>query len=95
VARDHPSSATDADGNFAGIRDSVIDREFERGEGSFNHSVRTSAFYRVQERLNQKAYWVPLFYRPDVSTTTRRVEGYRTNPVGGGEAMDAYRWKVK
>jgi peptide/nickel transport system substrate-binding protein len=95
VARDHPSRALDADQNFAGIRDSVIDREFERGEGSFNHSVRTSAFYRVQARLNQKAYWVPLSYRPDVSTTTPRIEGYRTNPVGGGEAMDAYLWKVK
>jgi peptide/nickel transport system substrate-binding protein len=95
IARDHPSRAADADQNYAGIRDRVIDREFERGESTTTHAVRVQAFHRVQERLNQQAYWVPLFYLPDVTTTTPRILGFRSNPVGGADAMYAYLWKTK
>jgi len=95
VARDHPSRASDADQNYAGIRDRVIDSEFERGESSITGVVRTRAFHRVQERLNQRAYWVPLFYPPDITTSSRRIEGFHTSPVLSFDAMYAYLWKVK
>ena len=95
VARDHPSRASVADQNYAGIRDRVIDSEFERGENSISGVVRTQAFHRVQERLNQRAYWVPLFYVPDITTSSRRIEGFHTSPVLSSDAAYAYQWKVK
>jgi peptide/nickel transport system substrate-binding protein len=95
VARDHPARAGNADSNMAGIRDPVIDREFERGESTTSPSARAQAFHRVQERINQQAYWVPLCYLPDITTTSPRVEGFRTSPLAAGDAMYAYLWKVK
>jgi peptide/nickel transport system substrate-binding protein len=83
-----------ANGNIAGIHDQTIDRAFDHIH-TFSQSVRRTNFWVIQRRLNQQAYWIPLYYRPDISTADRRLVGYQPPPIAANEMWNVYAWKVR
>jgi peptide/nickel transport system substrate-binding protein len=83
-----------ADQNFAGIRDAAIDRAFGEAIQTFNQSVRKRDFQTVQERLNQRAYWIPLYYAPSITSSSARVSGYRPDP-SAFDVWNIYDLKVR
>ncbi len=78
--------------NSAGIRDPVIDRAFERAANDSNREVRKRNYYTVQERMTQQAYWVLLYFRPFITTTSFRLQGIKPGPLG--PYWNMYQWKV-
>jgi hypothetical protein len=45
--------------------------------------------------MNQKAYWITLYYTPTIATTDSRISGFVPSPFAGSEAWNAYDWKAK
>jgi ABC-type transport system substrate-binding protein len=85
---------TGLDVNAAGIRDSIIDRSFERAIHTNNRTVRRREFRLVQRELNQQGYWIPLYYVPNVSATNHRVVGFHASPFFQGDTWNVYAWKA-
>jgi peptide/nickel transport system substrate-binding protein len=81
--------------NFSGIRDPIIDQSFDAANQTFSQSVRTQGFFAIQQRLNQQAYWIPLYYSPDVSTSDRRLAGFDVAPTTPSWGWNIYAWKIQ
>jgi ABC-type transport system substrate-binding protein len=58
------------------LHDKPIDKAFDRAEHSFNPVVRSQGYRLIQQRMNQRAYWVPLYFRPFGLAVTKRLAGY-------------------
>jgi peptide/nickel transport system substrate-binding protein len=86
---------TVANQNYTGIRDPVIDRSFDEAGQTFNKSVRTRDFFAIQQRMNRRAYWIPLYFRPDVSTSDHRIVGFEVAPTTPSWGWNIYDWKVR
>ena len=95
VDRDKTIHNANTNLNTGGIRDRTIDRAFERAIHTVNRSVRRTNFWTVQCRLNQQAYWIPVYYQPDISTADRRVTGFQPNSALGLSTGNVYAWKVR
>jgi peptide/nickel transport system substrate-binding protein len=81
--------------NFAGIRDRTIDRAFEQAIHTVSRSLRRTNFWIIQRRLNEQAYWIPIYYVPDISTADRRVLGFQPNSAAAISTWNVYAWKVR
>jgi ABC-type transport system substrate-binding protein len=81
--------------NFAGIRDNVIDRQFERATGTYDKTVRRQSFRLVQRELNQRTYWIPMYYTPTISTSDGHVTGFQPSPTSQSETWNVYDWKAR
>jgi ABC-type transport system substrate-binding protein len=84
-----------SNGNFAGIRDRTIDRAFDQAVHTVSRSLRRTNFGIVQRRLNEQAYWIPIYYVPDISTADRRVFGFQPNSAATIGTWNVYAWKVR
>jgi hypothetical protein len=45
--------------------------------------------------MNRRAYWVPLYSEPVISTSDGRVLHFTPNPIGEGGLWNMFQWKVK
>jgi peptide/nickel transport system substrate-binding protein len=81
--------------NYSGIRDSVLDKAFKVGATNLVPRVRAKAYATMQERVNQQAYWIGLYYRPTIATTSPRVLSFLDNPTQEGPTWNVYNWKTK
>jgi ABC-type transport system substrate-binding protein len=79
--------------NFSGIRDTVIDRAMEAGDQSLDHKVRTTNYSIMQQRVNSRAYWIGLYFRPIITTNDRHVQGFSNNPIAG-PLWNVYGWQA-
>jgi peptide/nickel transport system substrate-binding protein len=83
------------DQNYAGIRDKIIDRGFDQAIHTFDPVARRAGFRAVQREMNQKAYWITLYYIPTISTTDSRISGFVPSAFFSSETWNAYDWKAK
>lgn len=81
--------------NVSGIHNRVIDRAFEQAASTFQPAVRKRDFYVIQREVNRQAYWIPLYFPPTISTSGRRILGFRPAPFNSGETWNAYNWRVR
>jgi peptide/nickel transport system substrate-binding protein len=95
VDRDSSVHSPSANVNFAGIRDRTIDRAFEQAIHTVSRSLRRTNFWIIQRRLNEQAYWIPIYYVPDISTADRRVLGFQPNSAAAISTWNVYAWKVR
>jgi ABC-type transport system substrate-binding protein len=79
--------------NDSGIRDTVIDRAMEAGDQSLDHKVRTTSYAIMQRRVNSRAYWIGLYFRPIITTNSSRVRGFANNPIAG-PFWNVYDWQI-
>ena len=82
-------------GNDAGIKDPTIDAAFKKESGTFTKSVRQAAFNTIQVRINQNAYWIPLYSRPVIATTDGKVTNFSNNPTQIGITWNTFAWTTK
>ncbi len=80
--------------NFAGIHDGAIDKAMNTGASSVSSAVRKAAYTIVQERINQQAYWVPLYYRPTIITYSSSALGVVNNPTQAGPTWNISHWRT-
>ncbi len=82
-------------GNNAGIKDPAIDAAVKKEAGSFDKKVRQAAFNTIQVRINQNAYWIPLYSRPVIATSDGKVTNFTNNPTSSGVTWDTFAWTTK
>jgi len=82
-------------GNDAGIKDPAIDAALHKEAGSFDKKVRQAAFNTIQVRINQNAYWIPLYSRPVIATTDGKVTNFTNNPTQIGVTWNTFAWTTK
>ena len=82
-------------GNDAGIKDPTIDAALHKEAGTFDKKVRQAAFTTIQVRINQNAYWIPLYSRPVIATTDGRVGNFANNPTQIGITWNTFAWTTK
>jgi peptide/nickel transport system substrate-binding protein len=80
--------------NYAGIHDAAIDKAMNTGAASIVPAVRKAAYAIVQQRVNQQAYWVPLYYRPTIITYSSSVKGVVNNPTQVGPTWNISSWRT-
>lgn len=79
--------------NYAGIRDRAIDRAMNAGGAAINPRVRAQQYAIVQRRMNQQAYWIPLYFRPSITTSSRKVKNVVDNPTQAGPTWNISAWQ--
>ncbi len=82
-------------GNDAGIKDPTIDAALHKEAGTFDKKVRQAAFNTIQVRINQNAYWIPLYSRPVIATTDGKVTNFSNNPTSAGVTWNSFAWTTK
>jgi peptide/nickel transport system substrate-binding protein len=81
--------------NVAGIHDSSFDEAFNKAAASFDPKVRQKWYNVWQVGLNQKAYWVPLFYRGEIATADSKIGNFEANPTNAGDEWNTFAWVAK
>jgi peptide/nickel transport system substrate-binding protein len=81
--------------NVAGIKDPQIDQAFNKAFKTLDPAVRQKWYNVWQVRLNQQAYWIPLFYRGEINTDDGRIGNFTSNPTNAGNQWNVYKWFLK
>lgn len=81
-------------GNGSCVHDYLIDHSFNVAGSSFDTRTRARGYATVQQRVNQEAYWIPLYFRPTVITVDKRLHNVSINPTQLGPTWNIYAWKV-
>jgi peptide/nickel transport system substrate-binding protein len=81
-------------GNNAGIDDPAIDRAFDNAGQTFDFARRAAGYALIQKRVNEQAYWIPLYFLPNISTSDWALQNFSNNPVVNSPMWDAYAWKT-
>ena len=90
----HRHSAT-LNQNVSGIKDAAFDKEFNKAASTFDNATRKKYYVQWQVGLNKKAYWIPLFYLPNISTEDGRIANFKPNPTNECEEWNTFEWVVK
>jgi ABC-type transport system substrate-binding protein len=80
--------------NETGVVDPVIDRAFDRASATFDQQVRFRNYRAIQQELNRRAYWIPLYFPPIISTADRHLLHYVGGPTIFGAAWNMYAWQA-
>jgi peptide/nickel transport system substrate-binding protein len=86
-----PHSATN--GNYSGMHDKVFDKDFPAASNTLDTKVRAKYYAAIQVELNEKAYWIPLYFRPHLATADSKVGNFENNPSGLGSTANIFSWK--
>jgi ABC-type transport system substrate-binding protein len=79
--------------NYAGIHDALIDRDFNRAARSFNRTIRYRNYAAIQSEMNKRAYWICLFFRPQINTSDPRVGNFEPGPLAASW-WNTFEWKA-
>ena len=69
-------------GNNAYYSNPQVDRLLDRASITTNQSLRKSLYWQVQEIFAQDYVHIPLFFKPSILGTSKRVEGLKVDPLG-------------
>jgi ABC-type transport system substrate-binding protein len=94
VDREH-TQHNESYGNFSGVHDPAIDRAFEAAESTFDHGIRARSFATVQREINQRAYWITLWFRVDIWTDDGRIQHVTFVPAYEGVLSNSYAWRAR
>jgi peptide/nickel transport system substrate-binding protein len=81
--------------NYSGIRDPQIDKAFNIASATFDSSKRQQEYNLIQTRLNQQAYWITLYFRPQIATDGTNLVNFSNNPTSAGPTWNMYQWKTR
>lgn len=83
IERDRTTHPCPVCGNNSGIRDSKMDKLLNAASVTVNPQVREKDYIAAQVELNQQAYWIPLFYRPEIDTYDSHIKPFDPSSVSG------------
>ncbi|GAC1396829.1 MAG: hypothetical protein NVSMB52_10450 [Chloroflexota bacterium] len=79
--------------NYSGIHDGIIDRDYTKAAQSLDPNVRQHYYSSIQVQVNKNAHWIPLYYRPVIATTDRKVSPFSVNPTTTGAEWNTFQWR--
>jgi len=80
--------------NISGIQNGAIDAGFRKGVVATDPTQRAHWYGQVQDAVRKHAYWVPLYYLPNVLIHDRRVRGVSGSPLPSPDRFGAYGWNA-
>jgi hypothetical protein len=60
---------------YSGARDPVLGTPFRPTVGLSDPAKQLARYRWLQQRVVRQAYWVPLFYRPEIALAGRHLKG--------------------
>jgi peptide/nickel transport system substrate-binding protein len=81
--------------NYSGMKDSKFNKLFPAASHTFNKATRQKDYSAIQVELNKQAFWVPLYFRPQIATSDNKVFGFENNPTQFGPTANMYNWHYK
>jgi peptide/nickel transport system substrate-binding protein len=88
-----PSAADPAGTNYQHLSDSKLDQMLESGRTTIDPAKRSQIYKNIQEyMIDQQAYQVPLYIRPNIVLTDSLVGNYFSNPVSLGNEWNIGEW---
>jgi peptide/nickel transport system substrate-binding protein len=81
--------------NYSGIHDAIFNKDFPAASKTLDTKKRAALYAAIQVELNQKAYWVALYYRPQLATADSKVGNFEDNPTQFGPTANIYSWTAK
>jgi peptide/nickel transport system substrate-binding protein len=88
--QDHSSPLND---NYSAIHDPAIDKAMAAGGAAISPKVRAQQYAIVQQHINQQAYWIPLYFRPNIATADSKVKNVANNPTQAGPTWNISAWR--
>ncbi|GAC1635884.1 MAG: hypothetical protein NVS4B2_23740 [Chloroflexota bacterium] len=85
----------DLNANYSCIHNRTIDAAFRDGGRTLNPGARARSYAAAQVALNKLAYWVPLYYRPQLTTDDGRVANFKPNPTQATPEWNMSQWRVR
>ncbi len=79
--------------NYAAIHDTAIDKAMAAGGAAISSKARAQQYAIVQQRINQQAYWIPLYFRPNIATADSKVKNVVNNPTQIGPTWNITAWQ--
>jgi peptide/nickel transport system substrate-binding protein len=80
--------------NYAGVRNPQIDSAFATAARTFDTATRQKSYNTIQTQLNHQAYWIALYFRPQIATADGNVGNFSNNPTSLGPTWNMYAWKA-
>jgi peptide/nickel transport system substrate-binding protein len=93
IDREKQDHSSPLNGNYSGIHDRIIDQSMDKASVSTNPKVRTQQYSIVQRRMNQQTYWIPLYYRPNITTAGPKVRNVIDNPTQAEPTWNISAWR--
>jgi peptide/nickel transport system substrate-binding protein len=81
--------------NDSCIQSATMDTAMKKAAGSFDNAVRQKYYNQVQVEINQKAYWIPLYSRPNLATSDSHLVNFKNNPTQLGQTWNTWEWAYK
>jgi peptide/nickel transport system substrate-binding protein len=78
----HSASIPPAGANRARVRDPEIDAALDAGDATLDLGARRAAYARLEARMAEQVYWVPLWYEDQVVVTSPRAKGFELSAEG-------------
>jgi ABC-type transport system substrate-binding protein len=72
--------------DYAGIDDPQLVRDWKSAEAATSSMQRDAWYRRIQERVIRQAYWIPLYWWPQITAVSPRVKGF-------GQSGEAPVWR--
>jgi len=80
--------------NYSGIRNSKIDKAFAEAAKTLSNKHRAKNYHLIQQETVKNAYWIGLYYRPSIATSSNHIKGFLNNPTHAGPTWNIYDWTV-
>jgi peptide/nickel transport system substrate-binding protein len=93
IDREKQDHSSPLDDNYSAIHDSAIDKAMAAGGAAISPKVRAQQYKVVQQRINQQAYWIPLYFRPNIATADSKVKNVANNPTQAGPTWNISAWR--
>jgi peptide/nickel transport system substrate-binding protein len=91
-----PSGNDPAGQNFQHLSDTKLDQMLQQGRSTIDQQQRSTIYKNVQAYMvQQQAYQVPLYTRPNITLTDGSVGNYFPNPVSVGNQWNIGDWYRK
>ncbi len=88
-----PTAADPAGTNYQHVSDPKLDQMLEQGRTTIDPAKRSQIYKNVQQyAVDQQAYQVPLYIRPNIVLTDSLVGNYFSNPVTFGNEWNIGEW---
>jgi peptide/nickel transport system substrate-binding protein len=88
-----PSDANPAGSNYQRTNDPKLDQQLEAGRTTIDPAKRSQIYKDIQEYfIDQQAYQVPLYLRPNIVLTDNIVGNYFSTPVSLGNEWNIGEW---
>jgi len=78
----HSTSIPPAGANRSRVRDAEIDAALDEGDATLDVAARRAAYARLEARMAEQVYWVPLWHEDQIAVTSARAKSFDLSAEG-------------